>query len=180
MYDTGKGVAVDHRRAFELYDRAAGRGSAQGMYNKGCAYRDGEGVEVSLSSAFYWFRVAASRGHRGGQYNTGCMLANGDGAPRNLVDARSYFEKAAAQGHTDARTAIPYVDRDIQKTLDRLNATMEAEGEGPERAEHERQRQELAAALVRAVPPPVATSGSPPLGRSGNNLSADAERPMQT
>lgn len=62
FYQRGEGVGIDHRRAFELYDRAARKGDAIAQLNLAEIYENGIFVAADKSLAYIWYSLAAEQG----------------------------------------------------------------------------------------------------------------------
>ena len=60
LYETGNGVNADQAKALSLFNEAASRGSAEGMYHLGVVYHEGLGVQKDLPTACQWFIRAAA------------------------------------------------------------------------------------------------------------------------
>lgn len=54
MYETGRGVRQDSKKAFDLYLSAAQQGEADGQNNVGVMYERGMGIPQNLKEAFKW------------------------------------------------------------------------------------------------------------------------------
>ncbi|KAI9489918.1 hypothetical protein BDB00DRAFT_875886 [Zychaea mexicana] len=63
MYDQGTGVAINKRRAFDLYRQAAEHNHAEGQYHLGLAHWRGlHGMIVNQIEATRWFTLSAAQG----------------------------------------------------------------------------------------------------------------------
>ena len=67
MYRNGHGVDVNHKKAFEWYEKAAEQGHAYAQYNLGVMYERGLCVDQSDSIAMRWYGKAAAQSHKGAQ-----------------------------------------------------------------------------------------------------------------
>ena len=63
MYEEGKGVRRNYRRAVEWYRKAAEQGDAAGQYELGWMYREGMGVDKDCQEAVKWYRKSAEQGY---------------------------------------------------------------------------------------------------------------------
>ena len=61
MFQEGRGVPHDDRRAVRWYLRAAKFGDATAQNNLGTMYQDGRGVEVDFEKAVRWYTAPPSR-----------------------------------------------------------------------------------------------------------------------
>jgi len=111
-YEDGSGVKQSDKKANELYEMAAKRGSATAQYNLGISYHKGmHGVTQSSKRAIEFYTLAANQGAADAQYNLGTMCANGDeGIEKSYSKAREWFTKAAAQGHEQATKYLKMLD----------------------------------------------------------------------
>lgn len=62
MYEEGRGVGADTRRAITWYRRAAAQGHGDAQLALGVVFALGESIEHNYTEAFEWFTEAASRG----------------------------------------------------------------------------------------------------------------------
>ena len=80
MYETGNGVNKDLAKALGLFNEAAKRGSAEGMYFVGLAYYNGLGVQKDPVAACQWFiRAGSDSEHPDGEMQAGFCYYNGTG-----------------------------------------------------------------------------------------------------
>jgi len=89
-YEGTKGLPQDHRKAFELYHRAAELGSAESMANMGRSYFFGEGVGRDVEKAMHYFELGAMMGDDGARVALGYIeqnLGNMDRALRHHMIA---------------------------------------------------------------------------------------------
>ena len=61
MYDQGRGVDVNYKKAIEWYEKAAEQGHAYAQYNLGNMYRNGHGVDVNYKKRSNGTRRRRSR-----------------------------------------------------------------------------------------------------------------------
>jgi len=98
-YERGQhGLQKDHRKAFQLLNRAAELGSTNGHNSLALAYIGGEGVEEDEERAKHHMVVAAIGGHERARYNLGIMEGNNGNVEPALkhfiIAARCGFDKA--------------------------------------------------------------------------------------
>jgi TPR repeat protein len=66
MYDRSLCVDLEGEAALvkarQLYEEAAGNGSARAQYDLGCIYMFGRGLPINLKEALYWFKQAEASG----------------------------------------------------------------------------------------------------------------------
>jgi len=101
LYDTGRGVERNRRRAVELYRLAAEGGEAGAMFNVGVAYHFGRGVPTDMNLAIKWFRAGAEAGEPKAMNNLASLYAIGTDLPRDLEVAVKWARKSAKAGDAD-------------------------------------------------------------------------------
>src|SRR4029453_16385267 len=62
MYETGRGVGRDPRKAAELYEAAAMQGNVQAPFALAIQYEVAKGVPRDHDKALHWLRQAAGNG----------------------------------------------------------------------------------------------------------------------
>jgi len=95
MYEEGKGVDEDPKRAFDWYKRAAEHGSEHAQFNLAHMYASGTGVEQNETEAAKWYRQSAERGNAHAQYALGLIYYRGKAVKRDLVTAYAWLTVAA-------------------------------------------------------------------------------------
>lgn len=103
MYQSGKGMPKDLKKAYQWYLKAASQKHEIAQNNLGVMYEKGWGVKANLKRATYWYREAASVGYSYAQYNYGRMLLDGQGVKKNTEEAAYWLGLAATQGVDDAK-----------------------------------------------------------------------------
>ena len=68
MYEDGRGVEKDDKKAVELYFKSAEQGNSFGQYYLGLMYQYGRGVEKDLKKAIEWYSKSAEQGNSFAQY----------------------------------------------------------------------------------------------------------------
>lgn len=107
MYQSGRGVILSHKKAFDLYSRAAENGYGRGFLMIALCYIQGINVEEDAVTALGWFIKAAEAGNVLGMYYSAMMLEEGeDGIERNLKKAKYWYQQAAARGYEPAIKAL--------------------------------------------------------------------------
>jgi TPR repeat protein len=102
LYEEGFGVARDHARALEWYERAIDKGDARAMRNLGTLYLKGE----DYAKAREWYEKAADKGDASGMNRLGRLYHNGQGVAQDYAKAREWYEKAADKGEPNAVTNL--------------------------------------------------------------------------
>ena len=87
MYDNGRGVPKDDRKAVNWYRKAADQGYADAQFNLGIAYDNGQGVPKDEQLAVSWYRKAADQGNAEAQNNLGTMYEKGQGVSKDEKQA---------------------------------------------------------------------------------------------
>jgi TPR repeat protein len=118
--EKGHGVRTDVDRAFRLYERAAGLGSADGMFNLYRLYTTGRGVKADPAKARAWLDRAAAAGSVDARKELAIIARGAREAPgRELVVAafaayqkKDYatslrlYREASDLGNADATVAL--------------------------------------------------------------------------
>lgn len=65
QYYNGTGVQKNPKKAFELFEKAAGMGHSISQFNTGAMYLNGEGVTIDRKKAVEWLGKSAEQGHEG-------------------------------------------------------------------------------------------------------------------
>jgi TPR repeat protein len=99
LYEEGRGVPRDNRRAASLYEKACTGKVAQGCHYLGLRYAAGEGVPRDERRAAALFEQACKAGAAPSCLDLGTRYQDGSGVPKNLRRAATLFGKACAGGH---------------------------------------------------------------------------------
>ncbi|CAG8494355.1 3330_t:CDS:1 [Ambispora leptoticha] len=108
MYYWGIGTAIDPKKSFLWYKKAAENGDALGQNELGACYGMGRGVKQNNDLAVHWYRKAAHGGSAMGQFNYGSCLAYGDGTPTDWDAADYWLNKSAENGCSNALDLLGY------------------------------------------------------------------------
>ena len=103
LYERGLGVTKSQTKAFELYQRAAGRGIPEAQFALAQMYLEGRGTVKSARQGFEYTRRAAEKGLAAAQYNLGVMYHFGENTNQNFVKAAIWYEDAAMQNYALAQ-----------------------------------------------------------------------------
>jgi uncharacterized protein len=99
LYETGRGIPKNSKKALSWYRRAAIRDNLQAQAHLGSIYFEGQqGQEIDLPEAFKWWRKASLQNHALSAYNLSHLYALGHGVSRDLVRAHALLEVALVQG----------------------------------------------------------------------------------
>ena len=66
MYDNGRGVKQDYKKAIEWYEKSANQGNTKAQFNLGIMYANGQGVIQDKKRAKEYFRKACDGGDQKG------------------------------------------------------------------------------------------------------------------
>ncbi len=58
------GIAINHKKAFQLFSEAANKGHIASQHNVGVLYLQGDGIEADPVKALAWFMIAAENGNK--------------------------------------------------------------------------------------------------------------------
>ena len=87
------------RAAVAYFEKAAGLGDANGLYNLGMVYARGLGRKRDDMRAFDCFRAAAEKGHPEAINSIGWFFREGRVFGKDLTTAAQWFEKSASYGN---------------------------------------------------------------------------------
>ncbi|MCP4689501.1 MAG: sel1 repeat family protein, partial [Desulfobacterales bacterium] len=92
----GKGVEKNHKKAMDLFQKAAAAGNTTAMFILGEMHQKGEGsVEPDYSSAMKWYEQAFKNGDLYAMVPLGSMHEQGLGSPRDIGKAVECYRLAA-------------------------------------------------------------------------------------
>ena len=103
MYEKGKGVDLNLKKAKKWFQLAAQQGISKAQYKLGLIYRNGQGVEKNYSKAIKWWELAANKGNANAQINLGLIFENGLGVPQDYNKAIRLYSLATGTGNTKAQ-----------------------------------------------------------------------------
>jgi uncharacterized protein len=98
-YRKGTGVAVDLKKADELYLQAAKGGSVLALYNVGLDYLE----KRQFAEAKEAFEISADKGYLASARQLGKIYSRGLGVPKDIDTGRKYLEKALRAGYVFAK-----------------------------------------------------------------------------
>jgi len=93
MYEEGRGLPMDERRAAWWYRKAAVQGHADAQCSLGVMYASGRGVVQDDVEAVKWYRLAAAQGDAEAQCLLGMAHGLGRGVPRNIEESKKWYRK---------------------------------------------------------------------------------------
>lgn len=105
LYQEGRGVAKDEKKAFAYFMRAAivEKNCARAQYYVGFCYYYGKGIQKDIDKAVYWYTLSAEKGDPYAQNHLGVFLETGQGLPVDYRKAFEYYQKAAQQRNVSAQ-----------------------------------------------------------------------------
>jgi S1-C subfamily serine protease len=106
LYDQGKGVSRDPRKAIDWFRSAAAQGNPDAQFYLGLMYAKGRATEKDDAVAAQWFEKAAEQGYARAQYRLGLAYANAVGVPKDAGKGLYWLRKAADQGDTSAQHCL--------------------------------------------------------------------------
>jgi hypothetical protein len=98
MYEDGKGVTKDTKRAVELYTRACDQNYSTACYNLGLMYGNARGVPTDLKRAADLYKRACDGGNAASCNNLAIQYANGQGVPRDDKKAADLYKRSCDSG----------------------------------------------------------------------------------
>lgn len=98
MYEYGRGIAQDFKKAIVLYERAVEQNQIESMYNLGLMYAYGRGASQDFHQARSYFEKAANFQHAPSTYYIGVFKTYGYGCTVNYEQALRWFQRAVALG----------------------------------------------------------------------------------
>jgi hypothetical protein len=98
MYEHGKGVSVDYKKASEFYHLAAKAGDRIGQFNLGTLYKKGLLGKPDFEKAFKYYSMSSKQGFLPAKRGLGKLYAHGQGTPKDVQKAISLWEEASAGG----------------------------------------------------------------------------------
>lgn len=106
-YAFGQGEAnrkQNWKKAFHLYERAAGAGHAASQFALGFLYYVGKGTDQNFVEAAKWYRKAARQGFPNAQFNLAGLYFSGTGVEKDVVQSYKWFLIARQQ------VAVPKIE----------------------------------------------------------------------
>ncbi|MCA9802545.1 MAG: SEL1-like repeat protein, partial [Cyanobacteria bacterium HKST-UBA02] len=103
MYFHGKGIEQNHKKAFELLNKAAASGNSNAQNNLGFMYEHGISVPADLKKAMQWYSTAANFNNPTALCNVGYLYEYGLGVPADTVQALRNYRSAAQAGNKTAK-----------------------------------------------------------------------------
>ncbi|WP_120953190.1 SEL1-like repeat protein [Helicobacter sp. L8] len=129
-YWGGRGVAVDQKKAFQNYQKAAKMGNVgayvalAGFYE--CGFKSGDFmVAKNLPKALEYYHKAGKMGNSKAYRDLGSLYEYGDCAPKDIKKAIQYYKQSALMGNVEACIILGdmyesgrEVSKDAQKAIE--------------------------------------------------------------
>lgn len=116
LYDEGKGVRANARKALRYYRRAARLSYVLAHTQLGTMYWHGDGVAKNGGQALQHYRTAAAQGDELAAYFLGVLYLEGrpaslndTGVPQDPTQALAWFQQAAAAGLVYAQRKLAWL-----------------------------------------------------------------------
>ncbi len=106
MYEFGRGVPKNIKRAMALYRESAEGGNTVAEENLGRSYEFGSGVKRNYAEALKWNRLAEKSDDDEAEYDLAMMYEHGWGVKKSVTEATKYYLAAATQGNADAEVHL--------------------------------------------------------------------------
>ncbi len=107
MYQYGKGVSIDEKRAEKWYKNGSKSGYVPSMVALAKLYKSGgDGIFRNVNKALSLFRKAAKKGSADAWYEIGVMYENGIGTYASDKNAFDAYKKAAKGGSLNANVKL--------------------------------------------------------------------------
>lgn len=114
MYEKGRGVDRNPRKAVHWLGEAARQGHATAMAELGIIYFEGNGVSPDYAKAFSLLSSASTQHIPSAEFYLGRIYEQGKGTRRNLNVALQWYRRAAKDGYYPARGKIAELQARIQ------------------------------------------------------------------
>ena len=111
MFQTGKGVLQDYKKAVEWYKKSAEQGNAEAQNNLGFMYSEGYGVLQDYKLAAEWIQKSAEQGNATGQLSLGNLYFFGHGVEIDHSKSAEWWKKSAEQGNETAKNNLIKTDQ---------------------------------------------------------------------
>ena len=114
LYEEGKKVPKDYKRAKELYEKAVELGNKSAMNNLAWMYEKGQGVSQDYAKAIELYKKAIELGSSGAMYNLAWMYEKGQGVSQDYAKAIELYKKAIEFGNLGAMNNLAWMYQEGQ------------------------------------------------------------------
>lgn len=128
MYEQGRNVARDYKKALMWYRKAAKQGNAQALYNLGRIHETALGETQDMAKAVQRYADAAKLGNADAQRRLSQMFEAGESAARNNKDAAEWYRQKTERAQQEAEAKAQEEARQEAETRAR-EAAAKAEAE---------------------------------------------------
>ncbi|HRF24425.1 MAG TPA: tetratricopeptide repeat protein, partial [Chitinophagaceae bacterium] len=105
----GKGKPKNEKRALELLEECAGKGSGRAMDEIGLIYKKGLGVKPNQETAAAWFTKATATGYTLAWYHLGALYKEDASMKPDFSKIYNYFSKGKSLGDEQCMYALAYM-----------------------------------------------------------------------
>ncbi|HHH48348.1 MAG TPA: sel1 repeat family protein [Gammaproteobacteria bacterium] len=109
MYEKGRGVGRDPRKAFSWYSKSSQKGNMKAEYKLGLAYLNGTGIRRDYRKARDWLQKSSDKGYVRAQYYLGTLYEKGLGTEQDLDKALQWYKQALRGGYDPAAAGMQRV-----------------------------------------------------------------------
>jgi TPR repeat protein len=103
LYEMGKGVGKNLKKAAYWYQKATEQNNPHGQYLLALLYERGEGVKKSFKKAAYWYQKAADQGINEAQCELGKLFLLGRGCKQDIISAKKWLTLSISSGNKNAK-----------------------------------------------------------------------------
>ena len=116
MYEVGKGVSANKRKAIERVMLSAEQGYPAAQHYIGVSYYAGDGVDKNKKIAAMWYLKAAEQGYSDSQINLGNMYAEGMGVSYDLIHSFIWLNAAVIKENHVAVNNLKLISKRMTET----------------------------------------------------------------
>lgn len=106
MYQQGKGVEKNYKRAAKWYQLAADQKLPAAQNHLGYLYHYGKGVPQNLRKAVKFYKLSATQNDNLAFHNLGIVYENGHGVSQDYEKAIKYYKIAAKSGFAESQNEV--------------------------------------------------------------------------
>lgn len=128
LYERGRGVLKDIKKAAEWYQKAATAGNPSAQARLGILYFEGRGVKQNYKKALKLLISAANKNIPSAQFQLANMYELGTGVSQNLKKSIDWYKKADQYGYYLAKAKVARLQKLLKSggTIKRKAATPQA------------------------------------------------------
>ena len=126
MYQQGKGIQQNYKKAVFWYTKAAEQGNQSAQFNLATMYRFGKGVAVDSNLMLKWYSAAAIGGHEWAQMELGGVYRLGEGVEKNPAKSYFWLGLAAKKGNSRAEKIKNLISKKMSaEQIEQINQKLE-------------------------------------------------------